>query len=168
MLPILLPGIVIGAIWALMYNPDFGIINSTLQFFDLQPRDWLGTPDLALGSIVAVDVWHWTPFCFLLLYAAVESLPSDVFEAARIDGAGAWQRFRYRGAAVADARDHGGARLSRDHRIQSIRRGVSVDLRRTGTATEVVSLTIYRRFFIEDNAGSGAAMSIVAFLALAR
>ena len=95
MLPILLPGIVIGAIWALMYNPDFGIINSTLQFFDLQPRDWLGSPDLALGSIMAVDVWHWTPFCFLLLYAAVELLPSDVFEAARIDGAGAWQRFRY-------------------------------------------------------------------------
>ncbi len=95
MLPILLPGIVIGAIWALMYNPDFGIINASLALLGIQPHDWLGTSNLALASVVAVDVWHWTPFCFLLLYAAVESLPADVFEAARIDGASAWQRCRH-------------------------------------------------------------------------
>ena len=166
MVPILLPGIVIGAIWALMYNPDFGIINSGLMALSVPPQDWLGNPNLALGSVIAVDVWHWTPFCFLLLHAAVESLPGDVFEAARIDGAGAWQRcwhvalplltpailvvFAFRAVIAFKVFDE----------IYLLTSGGP------GTATEVVSLTIYRRFFIEDHAGSGAAMSITAFLVL--
>ena len=166
MLPILLPGIVIGAIWALMYNPDFGIINSTLQFFDLQPRDWLGSPDLALGSIMAVDVWHWTPFCFLLLYAAVELLPSDVFEAARIDGAGAWQRFRYVALPLLTPAIMVVLAFRAIIAFKVFDEVYLLTSGGPGTATEVVSLTIYRRFFIEDNAGSGAAMSVVAFLAL--
>jgi multiple sugar transport system permease protein len=165
MLPILLPGIVIGAIWALMYNPDFGIINASLAVLGIPPHDWLGTPELALASVIAVDVWHWTPFCFLLLYAAVESLPTDVFEAARIDGASAWQRcwhvalpllvpailvvLAFRAIIAFKVFDE----------VYLLTSGGP------GTATEVISLTIYRRFFIEDNAGYGAAMSIAAFLA---
>lgn len=166
MLPILLPGIVIGAIWALMYNPDFGIINVGLGALGLPPRDWLGSPDTALGAIVAVDVWHWTPFCFLLLYAAVESLPADVFEAARIDGASAWQRCRYIALPL----------LAPAVLVVLVFRAIiafkvfdEVYLLTSGgpgTSTEVVSLTIYRRFFVEDHAGRGAAMSIVAFLVL--
>ena len=166
MLPILLPGIVIGAIWALMYNPDFGIINSTLQFLDLQPRDWLGSPDLALGSIMAVDVWHWTPFCFLLLYAAVESLPSDVFEAARIDGASAWQRFRYVALPLLTPAIMVVLAFRAIIAFKVFDEVYLLTSGGPGTTTEVVSLTIYRRFFIEDRAGSGAAMSVVAFLAL--
>ena len=166
MLPILLPGIVIGAIWALMYNPDFGIINASLAVLGMAPHDWLGTPDLALASVIAVDVWHWTPFCFLLLYAAVESLPADVFEAARIDGASAWQRcwhvalpllvpailvvLAFRAIIAFKVFDE----------VYLLTSGGP------GTATEVISLTIYRRFFVEDNAGYGAAMSIAAFLSL--
>lgn len=166
MLPILLPGIVIGAIWALMYNPDFGIINNSLQFIGLQPHDWLGSPGLALGSIVAVDVWHWTPFCFLLLFAAVESLPADVFEAARIDGAGAWQRFRYIALPLLTPAIMVVLAFRAIIAFKVFDEVYLLTSGGPGTATEVVSLTIYRRFFIEDHAGSGAAMSVVAFLAL--
>lgn len=166
MLPILLPGIVIGAIWALMYNPDFGIINASLALLGIEPHDWLGTPALALGSVVAVDIWHWTPFCFLLLFAAVELLPTDVFEAARIDGASAWQRCRHVTLPLL---------LPAILVVLAFRAIIAFKVfdevylltsGGPGTATEVISLTIYRRFFIEDNAGYGAAMSIAAFVAL--
>jgi len=166
MLPILLPGIVIGAIWALMYNPDFGIINASLGALGLQQHDWLGNPDLALGSVVAVDIWHWTPFCFLLLFAAVESLPGDVFEAARIDGAGAWQRCWHVAlplltpAIVVVLAFRAIIAFKVFDEIYLLTQGGP------GTATEVVSLSIYRRFFVEDHAGAGAAMSIAAFLVL--
>ena len=68
-LPILIPGIVIGAMWKLMYNFDFGMINQVTGLFGILPRDFLGERFLALASVIVVDIWHWTPFCFLLLLA---------------------------------------------------------------------------------------------------
>ena len=87
-LPILIPGIVIGAIWKLMLNYDFGLVNQIDRPCRPRPartgsaprrRRWL--------SVIVVDIWHWTPFCFLLFLAGLESLPQDVYEAAKIDGA---------------------------------------------------------------------------------
>ena len=116
---------------------------------------------------MAVDIWHWTPFCFLLLYAAVKSLPSDVFEAARIDGASAWQRCRLRDAAVASPAIMVVLAFRAIIAFKVFDEVYLLTSGGPGTATEVISLTIYRRFFIEDNAGYGAAMSVVAFLRLA-
>lgn len=160
LLPILIPGIIIGAIWKLMYNYQFGIINQAIGLFGIGPVDWLGSPALALGSVIAVDVWHWTPFSFLLLLAAIESLPADVSEAARIDGATAWQEFlgvtlpllwpaiwvtfAFRAVIAFKIFDE----------IYLLTGGGP------GTATEVLSFTIYQRFFVQDKAGYGAAMSI--------
>lgn len=167
LLPILIPGIVIGAIWKLMYNPDFGVINQGLALLGLAGRDWLGEQSLALAAVVVVDVWHWTPFVFLLLLAAIETLPQDVFEAARVDGASAWQELRHvtwpmllPALAVTLL-----FRL-----IVSFKVFDEVYLLTgggPGTATEVVSFTIYRRFFTEDRMGYGAAISVVTLFALA-
>ena len=159
-LPILVPGIIIGAIWKLMYSYDFGVINSALGVFGVGPIDWLGNPNLALLSVIIVDVWHWTPFCFLLLLAGLESLPKDVFEAARVDGATDGQILRYitlplmvptlvvtfvfRMILAFKVFDE----------IYLLTGGGP------GTSTEVISYTIYRRFFTEDQVGYGAAMSI--------
>ncbi len=163
LLPLLLPGIVIGAIWSLMYNFDFGIINLALDWTGLTPRDWLGDRSLALGSIIAVDIWHWMPFCFLILLAGVEALPRDVYEAARIDGAGKWSAFRHITLPL----------LAPTILVTFIFRLLlafkvfdEVYLLTgggPGTSTEVLSFTIYRRFFTEDRAGYGAAMSLAVF-----
>jgi multiple sugar transport system permease protein len=167
LLPVLIPGIVIGAIWKLMYNPDFGVINQLLGVVGLNGHDWLGDGKLALLSVIVVDVWHWTPFVFLLLLAAIESLPLDVHEAATIDGAGPWQEFRHvtfpmllPAFAVTLA-----FRL-----IVSFKVFDEVYLLTgggPGTATEVVSFTIYRRFFTEDRMGYGSAISVTLLFALA-
>ncbi len=161
-LPILVPAIVIGAIWKLMLNYDFGLVNDFTDLFGLDPRNWLGERNLALWSVIVVDVWHWTPFCFLLLLAGFESLPQDIYEAARVDGVGAWSELRY---------------ITLPLMLPTIM--VTFVFRLIlafkvfdeiylltgggpGTATEVLSFTIYRRFFTQDRAGYGAAMSLFA------
>ena len=160
LLPMLLPGIVIGAIWKLMYSFDFGVINQLLDVVSIDPQNWLGSRQYALSSIIVVDVWHWTPFCYLLLLAGLEALPLDVYEAARIDGAGAWRAFRHITLPL----------LAPTIAVTFIFRLImafkvfdEVYLLTgggPGTATEVISFTIYRRFFTEDRAGYGAAMSL--------
>ncbi|MBL8381075.1 MAG: sugar ABC transporter permease [Burkholderiales bacterium] len=167
LLPILIPGIVIGAIWKLMYNPDFGVINQGLALVGLAGRDWLGEKSLALAAVVVVDVWHWTPFVFLLILAAIESLPQDVFEAARVDGASAWQELRH---VTLPMLLPALAVTLLFRLIVSFKVFDEVYLLTgggPGTATEVVSFTIYRRFFTEDRMGYGAAISVVTLFALA-
>jgi multiple sugar transport system permease protein len=161
-LPILIPGIVVGAIWKLLYNFDFGLINQVIGLLGLDPRDWLGAPETALLSVIVVDIWHWTPFCFLLLLAAIESLPQDVYEAAKIDGASGLQEllhvtlpmmapailvtFAFRLVVAFKVFDE----------VYLLTGGGP------GTATEVLSFTIYQRFFTEDRVGYGSAMAVAA------
>jgi multiple sugar transport system permease protein len=167
LLPILIPGIVIGAIWKLMYNPDFGAINQLLSLLGLPVRDWLGEKHLALASVIMVDIWHWTPFVFLLLLAAIESLPQDVFEAARVDGATAWQELRH---VIVPMMWPAIAVTLMFRLIVSIKVFDEVYLLTgggPGTATEVLSFSIYRRFFTEDRMGYGSAISVITLFLLA-
>ena len=168
LLPILIPGIVIGAIWKLMYNPDFGVINQLLALVGLRGHDWLGDRALALLSVVMVDIWHWTPFVFVLLLAGIEALPQDMYEAARVDGASAWQELRY----VTFPMMLPTMLVTLVFRlVVSFKVFDEVYLLTgggPGTATEVVSFTIFRRFFTEDRAGYGAAISVIVLFILAR
>ena len=167
LLPILIPGIVIGAIWKLMYNPEFGVINQLLLLTPFTGHDWLGEKSLALASVIVVDIWHWTPFVFLLLLAAIESLPQDVFEAARVDGATAWQELRH---VMLPMLWPALAVTLLFRLIVSFKVFDEVYLLTgggPGTATEVLSFTIYRRFFTEDRMGYGSAISVVTLFVLA-
>lgn len=166
-LPILVPGILIGAIWKLMLNYDFGLVNGALELFGVNPLDWLGTPALALPSVIAVDIWHWTPFCFLLLLAGFESLPQDVQEAARVDGAGTWNELRYvlipmmMPVIVVTFLFRFVTSLKVFDEIYLLTGGGP------GSATEVLSYTIYRTFFAQDRMGYGSAMSVTVLFFIA-
>jgi trehalose/maltose transport system permease protein len=74
--------------WAWMMNDQFGVLNHILQSLHLigQPLAWTASPDLAMISVIIVDVWKTTPFMALLILAALQMLPTDCYEAARVDG----------------------------------------------------------------------------------
>ena len=84
-------------IWLWLLEPQFGVINYLLVAIGVidSPLAWLGTPPLAFMSVVVVDVWRGVPFVMLLILAGLQTIPRDQYEAAAMDGAGAWQRFRY-------------------------------------------------------------------------
>ena len=84
-------------IWLWLLEPQFGVINHLLRALHVidAPLAWLGEPSLAFASVVMVDVWRGVPFVMLLMLAGLQTIPQDQYEAAAIDGASAWQRFRF-------------------------------------------------------------------------
>ena len=159
-LPILIPGIVIGAIWKLMLNFDFGLVNQLLGLVGIPPSDWLGDPHTALLTVMAVDIWHWTPFCFLLFLAGIESLPTDIFEAARIDGASAWQEFLLVTVPLMIPTILVTFAFRLVIAFKVFDEVYLLTSGGPGTSTEVLSFTLFQRFFTEDRVGYGSAMSV--------
>lgn len=95
LIPLLVPPIAIGTMWRLMYDYNYGFINQALAVFGIAGPTWTADPKLAMPSIILVDLWHWTSFMFLIILAGLESLPQEVNEAARVDGASESQILRY-------------------------------------------------------------------------
>jgi multiple sugar transport system permease protein len=90
LVPWAVPTVVSARMWEWMYNTDFGILN----YISGAKINWLGSPSLALNAAVFMDVWKTTPFVAILLAAGLQVVPADLYRAARIDGASAWQAFR--------------------------------------------------------------------------
>jgi multiple sugar transport system permease protein len=93
--PMMVTPVVVGVIWRMALNPDYGIINYLLSLLHVSGPDWLSSPSLAMVSIVLTDVWLSTPFVTIIIIAGISSLPRDPFEAAKVDGANAFQSFFY-------------------------------------------------------------------------
>jgi multiple sugar transport system permease protein len=161
-LPIVLAPVVVGLFWrTLVLAPDVGLVDVATRALGLGSHNWLGDPQLALVSVIAIHTWQWTPFAFLVILASLSSLPPDVFEAARIDRANAWQRFRHitlpliRPALVIVVIMRTMIALSAFAAIFAATGGGP------GTATEILNLYAYRTSFSELNLGYGAALAMV-------
>ncbi|QCB93688.1 carbohydrate ABC transporter permease [Cellulomonas shaoxiangyii] len=94
LVPWLLPLIVSASTWAWMLNSDNGIVNAALGAFGVDQVNWLTSPDLAIWAVTIANVWLGIPFNLVVLYSGLQNLPGDVYEAASLDGAGAWHTFR--------------------------------------------------------------------------
>ncbi|NBV88059.1 MAG: sugar ABC transporter permease [Betaproteobacteria bacterium] len=96
LVPWAIPTVVSAQMWSWMLHDQFGVVNHYLLNLGLlsERLAWTADPDLALWSVVAVDVWKTTPFMALLILAALQTLPKDIYEAARLEGASAWTTFR--------------------------------------------------------------------------
>jgi trehalose/maltose transport system permease protein len=95
LVPWAIPTVVSARMWEWMFNDHFGVINAILLKLGLitEKLAWIADPDLSFTAVVAVDVWKTTPFMALLILAALQMLPGDIYEAARIDGAGPIRSF---------------------------------------------------------------------------
>jgi len=94
LLPMMLTPIAVGYMWRMMFHFTRGPIDHVLPLLGLPAVAWLTEPKIVLYSIILTDIWHWTPLMILILFAGLQSIPPALLEAARIDGASAWQLFR--------------------------------------------------------------------------
>jgi multiple sugar transport system permease protein len=94
LVPITITPSIVGQMWKLMLNAEYGVLNYFVQGLFGTKVTWLG-PELAFASTLMVDVWQWTPFMALIIYAGLQSMPTEPYEAALVDGANAVQSFRY-------------------------------------------------------------------------
>jgi multiple sugar transport system permease protein len=161
-LPIVLAPVVVCLFWrTLVLAPDFGLVDLVTRSLGLGSHNWLGDPQLALISVIAIHTWQWTPFAFLVLLASLATLPPDIYEAARIDRASAWKRFVYitlpliRPAIVMVVILRTMTALSAFAAIFAATGGGP------GSATEILNLYAYRTSFTELNLGYGAALATV-------
>ena len=95
--PLLMSTVAIALLWTFIYNPNLGLLNALLQALNLRAwqRGWLGDEATALWAVIGVISWHYVPFYMVLFLAGLTNIPRELYEAARLDGAGNWGVFQY-------------------------------------------------------------------------
>jgi len=94
--PVVMSMVVVAIVWAFLFNTDVGLLNqflNTISFGLIGPVDWLGDPDIALYSIILMSAWQGAGFQMIIFLAGLQGISQDLYEAASIDGANAWQKF---------------------------------------------------------------------------
>lgn len=163
LLPMILPPVVVGVIWRLIYNPNFGVLNGTLQLLGLDTSrlTWLADPAVALAAVMVVDVWEWTPFVFLILLAGLQAIPEEPYEAARMDGSSAWQTFVHVTLPLLAPAILVALLLRTMDLLRIFDQIFILTQGGPGFATETISLYIYKTAFRFFDFGYAAAMSLV-------
>ena len=95
LLPLMVSGIIVSVAWKILLDPTVGLVGYGAEVLGFPRLGFLGDPGMAMGSIVLIDTWWQTAFVFIVLAAGLRALPAEPLEAAEVDGASAWQRFRY-------------------------------------------------------------------------
>jgi multiple sugar transport system permease protein len=95
MIPIVIPQVAMGVVFRLLYIPDYGLVNALLGQTGHDQILWLSVPPLAIFAVASVDIWQWTPFVYLIMFAGLQTVPPESVEAAQLDGATSWTQFRH-------------------------------------------------------------------------
>ena len=161
--PVVLSDVVIAIIWNWIYHPLFGAANQVLRAVGLGglARGWLGDPVWALPSLLVAAIWSYYGFCFVVIMAGLQSVAVDLVEAATIDGANAWQRFRH---VILPELRHVLTMITAFTLIGGFNVfGIVFVMTQggPGTATQVIATYTYRKAFQEAQMGYGAALSMV-------
>src|SRR5579885_235143 len=93
--PVVTTVVAVAVIWRYLFNPKYGVVNFVLVHLGVHPVDWLGDPHWAMPMIILFAVWKNFGYNMIILLAGLQAIPAELYEAARIDGASAWQQFRY-------------------------------------------------------------------------
>ncbi|MFR9725153.1 carbohydrate ABC transporter permease [Streptomyces sp. MS19] len=94
LVPWLLPLIVSGSVWSWMMNSESGVVNAALEAFGIGQVNWLTSPHWSLVAVIVANIWIGVPFNLVLLHSGLQNIPHELYEAASLDGASAWQQFR--------------------------------------------------------------------------
>jgi ABC-type sugar transport system permease subunit len=153
-------------IWLWLLEPQFGVVNYLLRVAGIvdAPVAWLGEPALAFASIVVVDVWRGVPFVMLLMLAGLQTVPPEQYEAASMDGASAWQRFRFVTLPILRSLLFVATTLDV---INTVRHYDIIGVMTAGgpaEATEVLPVLLYNTAFRANRFGEAAAIGVLLLL----
>jgi len=164
LLPMVVTPVIIGLTWKTLLNQKWGIVNYSLSQVGIEGIQWYTSPTEALPTMVLIDVWQWTPFVALVVFATLLSMPREPFEAAAIDGASRLQIFRHvtlpllRGGIALAVLIRLIDALREFDKIYVLTRGGP------GHATDVLSIFGYRTAFFHGYVSYASAISFVLFV----
>ncbi|MBI2469706.1 MAG: sugar ABC transporter permease [Planctomycetes bacterium] len=167
LIPWTIPTVVTARMWQWMFDYNLGIINYLFQNLGINQMNWLGKPFLAFFSIIIADVWKTAPFVAIIVLAGLSAIPQEIYKASVVDGANAWQRFRFITLPLL-LPVLGVAILFRA--IDALRIFDLVYVLTgggPGGSTETLSVYAYKLFFYKGDFGQGAATSVIILLLVA-
>lgn len=164
-LPLLMSTVAIGILWSFIYNPTFGAVNRVLGALGLDAlqRGWLGDPTWALPALIVVICWQFIPFYMILYRAGLTSIPSEVNEAATVDGASYWSRFRYVTLPLLSGTTRTAVLLSIIGSLKYFDLIWIMTGGGPGNSTEVLATYMYSEAFTRSNLGYGSAVAVALF-----
>lgn len=165
--PMVITPAVVGLIWYILFHSSIGPLNWFLSLLGLGPVAWLTSPDLALFSLILTDLWHWTPFMFLLCLSALQVVPAELYESAAVDGATRGQSFRFVTLPLIRDTMMVACILRAMEAFEIFAEPFVMTAGGPGRATETVSLHIYKSAFLFFDMGYAAAMIAVSILIIA-
>jgi len=164
--PMMIPPVIVGIIWLLLYQPDFSLINYLLSRIGIKGPLWLQSRPWALVSIIIADIWQWTPFFILLFSSGLTALPQDPIEAAKVDGASNIQLFRYIILPLLKPIILVALTLRLIEVFKIFDKVYVMTRGGPGTYTEMLSFRVWKEAFMFRNFGYSAAMSYVMIIIL--
>lgn len=157
--------IILGYLWMYLLSPtNTGIINKFLGWFHIKPVLWLADPQWAMFSIILVGVWSAVGWHACIYLAQLQSIPGEYYEAATIDGAGAWQKFRYITFPMLSSAMTVSVMLLLVNALKIYDLPFALTKGGPGTSTTMISQIIIKVGFVEKNYGKATAMSAVFFV----
>jgi multiple sugar transport system permease protein len=164
-LPVLLSGIVMGFIWKIIYNYNFGALSQILDKLGLSQFkvDWLGDSELSIYAIIFATVWKQSGYYMIIYLAALQGVPQELHEAAKIDGANRWQQFRHVTFPLLSGAVTVSVILSTISSLKIFDQIAIMTDGGPGFATETLTYIVYKVAFAEARQGFGTALSLVLF-----
>jgi multiple sugar transport system permease protein len=162
-LPVVTTLVAVAVVWRYLYHPRHGLLNVVLGALGVGPLDWLGDPRLAMPAIIVLSVWKNFGFNMVIFLAGLQAIPERLYEAARLDGAGAWQEFRYVTLRMLAPTFLFVAIITMIGYFQLFAEPYVMTQGGPGDATLSVVLLMYEEGFRWWNVGHGAAVAFVLF-----
>jgi len=165
-LPMMATPVSIALIWQMMFHPQLGLLNYLLSQIGIGPQPWIVSRTSVLPSLAMVETWQWTPFVMLIVLGGLAALPTEPYEAARIDGASRWQVLRYVALPLVWPYIMVAIILRAIDALKTFDIIYVMTQGGPGTASETLNIYLYLQAFAFYNIGLASAVVVVYFLLL--
>lgn len=163
-LPMMATPVAVALVWTMMFHPQLGVLNYLLSLAGIPPQLWVYAPETVIPSLVAVEVWHWTPLVMLIVLGGLASVPTEPYESAKIDGASAWQMFRHITLPLIMPFILVAAVIRMIDALKSFDTIYVITSGGPGTASETINIYLYLQAFAFYNIGYASAVTVVFFV----
>jgi multiple sugar transport system permease protein len=163
-LPMMATPVAIALVWTMMFHPQLGVLNYLLTSVGLPPSTWVYDANTVIPTLVMVETWQWTPLVMLIVLGGLASLPIDPYEAAVLDGAGAWQCFRHITLPLVWPVILVAIVLRAVDALKTFDTIFVITGGGPGTASETLNVFLYQQAFAYYNIGYASAVVIVFFI----
>ena len=163
-MPMMATPVAIALVWTMMFHPQLGVLNYLLSLIHIGPLEWIYNQSTVIPSLVLVETWQWTPLVMLIVLGGLAAVPREPYESAEIDGANAWQKFRYLTMPMIAPFLMIAVIIRSIDAVKSFDIIYAMTQGGPGTASETINIYLYNTAFSYYDIGYGSAMAVVFFI----